>query len=155
MTFALVAAPDPTLNLSAYRRLRIRTQRDQFARAFLFSEKLLQFVQRLREHLDRIVHVEQVFGPVFVVRCPWKRIFCARKLAGAPEPFVGRKPTHWQVLPACPPKLVGARPFLIQNQTLSFLTIYTQLRSSYNSRASEDSLHPFSREKKKENSRDR
>ena len=31
------------------------------------SEEFLQFVQIFREHLDRIVHVQQVFGPVFVV----------------------------------------------------------------------------------------
>ena len=32
-----------------------------------FAEDCLQFSQMLREHLDRIVHVKEVFGPIFVV----------------------------------------------------------------------------------------
>ncbi len=33
----------------------------------IVSKEFLQFVQGFREHFDRIVHVKQIFGLVFVV----------------------------------------------------------------------------------------
>ena len=40
--------------------------RVEFRRKIL-SEDCLQFLQSLREHFDRVVHVKQVLGPIFVV----------------------------------------------------------------------------------------